>query len=74
MLLKGRSIVRPVDPSPRVLLRKLWAKMSESDWRTVCKALYLFHCILKELPIEDHAVLKIFLAKVRGFVLVYRAG
>lgn len=48
----------------RVLLKKLWAKMSEPDWRTVTKAVYLFHTILRNLPIEHHAVLKIFLGKV----------
>ena len=48
----------------RVLLRKLWTKMSEPDWRTVSKAIYLFHAILRELPLEHHAVLKIFLGKV----------
>ncbi|CAM9105357.1 unnamed protein product, partial [Pylaiella littoralis] len=48
----------------RVLLRKLWAKMSEPDWRTVSKAVYLFHCILRDLSTEHHAVLKIFLGKM----------
>ncbi|CBJ25752.1 weakly similar Glutamic acid-rich protein precursor [Ectocarpus siliculosus] len=48
----------------RVLLRKLWAKMSEPDWRTVSKAVYLFHSILRDLPVEHHAILKIFLAKM----------
>ena len=47
-----------------MLLRKLWAKMSEPDWRTVSKAVYLFHSILKDLPVEHHAILKIFLGKV----------
>ncbi|CAM9896488.1 unnamed protein product [Ectocarpus sp. 4 AP-2014] len=48
----------------RVLLRKLWAKMSEPDWRTVSKAVYLFHSILRDLPVEHHAILKIFLGKM----------
>ncbi|CAM9159193.1 unnamed protein product, partial [Laminaria digitata] len=48
----------------RVLLRKLWTKMSEPDWRTVSKAIYLFHAILRELPFEHQAVLKIFLGKM----------
>lgn len=47
-----------------MLLRKLWAKMSEPDWRTVSKAIYLFHSILRDLSTEHHAVLKIFLGKV----------
>lgn len=51
----------------RVLLRKLWAKMSEPDWRTVSKAVYLFHSILRDLPVEHHAILKIFLGKVIYF-------
>lgn len=46
------------------MLRKLWAKMSEPDWRTVSKAVYLFHSILRDLPVEHHAILKIFLGKV----------
>lgn len=59
----------PFPPPPslfggRVLLRKLWAKMSEPDWRTVSKAVFLFHSILKDLPVEHHAILKIFLGKV----------
>eukprot|EP00903_Cladosiphon_okamuranus_P009126 g8719.t1 len=48
----------------RVLLRKLWAKMSEPDWRTVSKAVYLFHSILKDLSVEHHGILKIFLGKM----------
>eukprot|EP00752_Nemacystus_decipiens_P005227 g4744.t2 len=48
----------------RVLLRKLWAKMSEPDWRTVSKAVYLFHSILKDLSVEHHTILKIFLGKM----------
>ena len=47
-------------------MRKLWTKMSEPDWRTVSKAIYLFHAILRELSLEQHAVLKIFLGKVGG--------
>lgn len=31
----------------RVTLRKLWAKMAEKDWRTVAKALYIFHVLLR---------------------------
>lgn len=50
----------------RVLLRKLWAKMSEPDWRTVSKAVYLLHSILQQLSTEDHAVLKLFLGKVHN--------
>lgn len=38
--------------------------MSEPDWRTVSKAVYLFHSILRDLPVEHHAILKIFLGKV----------
>lgn len=53
--------------SVRVLLRKLWAKMSEPDWRTVSKAVYLFHTILRDLPREHHDVLRIFLGKVLAF-------
>ena len=48
----------------RVLLRKLWTKMSEADWRTVAKAVYMFHTILQEISPEQHAVLKVFLGKV----------
>jgi len=31
----------------RVTLRKLWAKMAERDWRTVLKALLLFHILFR---------------------------
>lgn len=31
----------------RVTLRKLWTKMAERDWRTVAKALYVFHVLLR---------------------------
>ncbi|CAM9715790.1 unnamed protein product [Ascophyllum nodosum] len=48
----------------RVLLRKLWTKMSEADWRTVAKAVYMFHTILQEISPEQHAVLKVFLGKM----------
>lgn len=51
-----------------MLLRKLWAKMSEPDWRTVSKAVYLFHSILKDLPVDHHAILKIFLGKVNASI------
>lgn len=31
----------------RVTLRKLWTKMAERDWRTVAKALFIFHFLLR---------------------------
>ncbi|CAN0429139.1 unnamed protein product, partial [Discosporangium mesarthrocarpum] len=38
--------------------------MSERDWRTVSKALYLLHCILRDIPPKADSVLKLFLMKV----------
>lgn len=51
----------------RVLLRKLWTKMAEPDWRTVSKAVYMLQRIVGEMAEEQHAVLRVFLSKVRGF-------
>jgi hypothetical protein len=29
-------------------LHKLWTKMSEADWRTVAKSLYILHTIARD--------------------------
>ncbi|EKU22106.1 c2h2 zinc-finger protein, partial [Nannochloropsis gaditana CCMP526] len=48
----------------RVTLRKLWAKMAERDWRTVAKALYLFHVLLRECEPDDVRIYKKVFAKM----------
>ncbi|CAM9285192.1 unnamed protein product [Chrysoparadoxa australica] len=48
----------------RVLLRKLWSKMSEKDARSKIKALYLLHRILSSLPPDDAIVLRKFMEKM----------
>ena len=43
----------------RVTLRKLWAKMCERDWRTVVKAVYMFHQLLAQVEPEDAVIFKV---------------
>uniref|UniRef100_A0A6U4ENN7 ENTH domain-containing protein n=2 Tax=Phaeomonas parva TaxID=124430 RepID=A0A6U4ENN7_9STRA len=40
----------------RVTLRKLWSKMMEKDWRTVIKALFLLHRIVRDSHPRDGAI------------------
>ena len=47
-------------------LRKLWAKMAEKDWRTVSKALFVFHIVLRDAEPEDAVIFKTLLDKVRA--------
>lgn len=34
-------------------LHKLWTKMSEKDWRTVAKSLYILHTIERDCQMSD---------------------
>lgn len=49
----------------RIFLRKLWAKMSEPDWRTKIKSLYILHRVLRELPPQEFVVLKRHMEKIK---------
>ena len=48
----------------RVTLRKLWSKLTEKDFRTVVKGLYLLHILLRNSQPEDALVFKTLLAKM----------
>ena len=48
----------------RVTLRKLWAKISESDPRTQIKALYLLHTLLRHSDPEDSIIFKRLIEKM----------
>jgi hypothetical protein len=44
----------PPEQDPyRTTMRKLWSKMSEKDWRTTIKALYILHRISRDLHPKD---------------------
>jgi len=38
----------------KVMLHKLWMRLSEHDWRTVCKALYILHLMAQKVH-PDHS-------------------
>ncbi|CAN0429571.1 unnamed protein product, partial [Hapterophycus canaliculatus] len=38
--------------------------MSEPDWRTAAKALYLFQRMVREMSVEQHEVFEVFLGKM----------
>jgi hypothetical protein len=48
----------------RIFLHKIWLKMTELDWRTKVKALYLLHAIVTRLPPEDAVVMQRFILKM----------
>jgi hypothetical protein len=48
----------------RVTLRKIWAKVSEADSRTVLKALYMLHLLLRYSEPEDCVIYKNLLMKM----------
>jgi len=48
----------------RAMLRKIWQKLAEDDWRTVTKALYLLHKLLRDVGAEDARCFKILLEKM----------
>lgn len=33
-------------------LHKIWTKMSEKDWRTVTKSIYILHCISRDSSLD----------------------
>jgi hypothetical protein len=37
-----------------MILHKLWSRMAESDWRTIAKALYIFHRVAISLDVDLH--------------------
>ncbi|CAN0388830.1 unnamed protein product, partial [Scytosiphon promiscuus] len=46
-ILRRRHVPWHVGFACRVVLRKLWAKMAEDDWRTVAKAALVLHCLAR---------------------------
>mmetsp|Transcript_5399 Transcript_5399/g.7794 ORF Transcript_5399/g.7794 Transcript_5399/m.7794 type:complete len:569 (-) Transcript_5399:145-1851(-) len=71
---KGKHVERMVgltyQMSPQfdiydAVLRKLWAKMAESDWRTKIKALYILHRFSADGAPEHQAALKARLRELR---------
>jgi len=48
----------------RVTLRKIWAKVAEADGRTVLKALYMLHLLLRYSEPEDCVIYKNLLMKM----------
>jgi len=69
LLATTQSFVRNLDlvsesNTYRVTLRKLWAKIAEADHRTVLKALYLLHILLKYSEPEDAVIYKNLLMKM----------
>ncbi len=47
------------------ILRKLWSKMSESDWRCTCKALYVLHRFSSDGAADHQPALKARLRELR---------
>mmetsp|Transcript_32714 Transcript_32714/g.41832 ORF Transcript_32714/g.41832 Transcript_32714/m.41832 type:complete len:437 (+) Transcript_32714:74-1384(+) len=52
----------------RVMLHKLWARLSERDWRTVCKALFVLHLLAQKVH-PDHS--KHFMEAMESWTRVY---
>ena len=46
----GRSSAE--DDPYHMTLHKLWTKMSEKDWRTVVKSLYIVHCVSRDCSVD----------------------
>jgi hypothetical protein len=47
-----------------VMLHKLWSRMSERDWRTVAKSLYILHRLWQSITVEDTRQLRTRLASL----------
>jgi len=54
-----------VDNPYRVTLRKLWSKLTEEDGRTVGKALFLLHTLLRYCEPEDVLIFKTLIQKMK---------
>ncbi len=48
----------------RVTLRKIWSKLTETDFRTTVKGLYLMHILLRHSQPEDALIFKTLLSKM----------
>jgi hypothetical protein len=55
------------------VLRKLWAKMAEKDWRTTIKALYILHRFAADGSPEHAAALKVSLVGLSFLISIPQA-